>query len=148
MNNNSTSVSKYFVILTLLAFLSHSAVYSQTSSIAANYKSFDAASDHNAVTLSWSISNNGANDNFEVERSFDLVTFSTAAYVLGALPTSDGVEQFSFRDKDKRIVNHAVVYYRLKQVDASGNATYSNVETVRMNNSVEQPQSETIVAKL
>jgi|GEM_PF-3181057 len=148
MNNNSTLVSKYLVILTLFAFLSHSSVYSQTSTVAASYKSFDAVLDNHSVTLTWSISSNGANDNFEVERSFDLVNFSTAAYVLGALPGTNGVEQFIFKDKDKRIVNKAVVYYRLKQVDGNGNASYSNVQTVRMNNSAEQPQSETIVAQL
>lgn len=99
-----------------------------------NYQSFNAVLNNSAVNLNWSTSMEISNDHFEVERSFDEVNFSTIAFVLGAQEESKGVNQYSFTDKDSRIANHNIIYYRLKQVDINGNFTYSIVKTVRIGN--------------
>ena len=103
------------------------------------YESFNAAlSNNNSVSLSWTTSADINNDQFEVEKSFDQSNFSTAAYVLGAQSVNNGIAQYSFEDKDKEILNHKIIYYRLKQADANGKYTYSVVKTVRISNMSDQ----------
>jgi len=100
------------------------------------YESFDAMYDNNTVKLNWTTSSDIDNDHFEVERSFDQVTFSTAAFVLGAQSQNNGIAQYSFVDNDKEISNHTIIYYRLKQVDVKGHITYSVIKMVRVSNKV------------
>ena len=102
------------------------------------YQSFNAVLNNSAVNLNWATSMEISNDHFEVERSFDEVNFSTIAFVLGAQAESKGANQYSFSDKDSRIANHNIIYYRLKQVDVDGNFTYSVVKTVRVSNMGDQ----------
>ncbi|MDQ6723665.1 MAG: T9SS type A sorting domain-containing protein [Thermoproteota archaeon] len=97
-----------------------------------SYLAFNAALNNNAVNLSWSVNAEFKNNRFEVDRSFDQINFSTSAIVLGAQSIKYGVHQYSFVDKDKEILNHDVVYYRLKQLDVNGNFTYSVVKMVRI----------------
>src|SRR5664279_2408713 len=82
------------------------------------YQSFNAVLNNTTVNLNWATSIEISNDHFEVERSFDEVNFSTIAFVLGAQSENKGANQYSFTDKDSRIANHNIIYYRLKQVDA------------------------------
>ena len=96
------------------------------------YQSFNAILNNNTVNLNWTTNAAISNDHFEVERSFDNADFSTAAFVMGAQSQSNGTDQYSFTDKDQRIANHNVIYYRLKQVDVNGNFSYSVVKTVRI----------------
>src|SRR6185312_6282187 len=93
------------------------------------YESFNALLNDNRVNLNWTVNSQISNDHFEVERSFDNADFSTAAFVMGAQSQSNGIDQYSFTDKDQRIANHNVIYYRLKQVDINGNFSYSVVKT-------------------
>ncbi len=102
------------------------------------YQIFNAVLNNSAVNLNWSTSMEVSNDHFEVERSFDEVNFSTIAFVLGAQAESKGANQYSFTDKDSRIANHNIIYYRLKQVDVDGNFTYSVVKTVRVSKMSDQ----------
>ena len=103
-----------------------------------NYQSFNAILTNNSVSLNWTTSGGITNDKFEVERSFDQSDFSTSGYVLGAQSVNNGIAQFSFEDKDKEILNHKIIYYRLKQEDANGKYTYSVVKTVRISNVSDQ----------
>lgn len=98
------------------------------------YESFNAVLNNNAVNLNWTTSTDINNDHFEIEKSFDQSNFSTTGFVLGAQSENKGVAQYSFEDKDKEILNHAIVYYRLKQVDINGHFSYSAVKMVRVNN--------------
>ena len=100
------------------------------------YESFDAIYDNNTVKLNWTTSSDINNDHFEVERSFDQITFSTTAFVLGAQSQNNGIAQYSFEDNDKEISNHTIIYYRLKQVDVKGHITYSVIKMVRVSNKV------------
>jgi Secretion system C-terminal sorting domain len=102
------------------------------------YQSFNAVLNSNVVALNWTTSAEVNNDHFEVERSFDEIDFSTIAFVLGAQSENKGANQYGFTDKDSRIANHNIIYYRLKQVGVDGNFTYSVVKTVRISNMVDQ----------
>lgn len=102
------------------------------------YESFNAILNNNAVNLLWTTSSDINNDHFEIEKSFDQSNFSTTGFVLGAQSENNGIAQYSFQDKDKEILNHTIVYYRLKQVDINGRITYSAVKTVRINNTTDQ----------
>jgi hypothetical protein len=102
------------------------------------YESFNAILNNNTVNLNWTINSQISNDHFEVERSFDNANFSTAAFVMAAQSQHNGVDQYSFTDKDQGISNHNIIYYRLKQVDVNGNFSYSVVKTVRISNVSDQ----------
>jgi Secretion system C-terminal sorting domain len=110
-----------------------------TGVLPVTYQSFNAVLNNNAVNLNWTTSMEISNDHFEVERSFDEVNFSTIAFVLGAQSEKNGANQYSFTDKDNRIANQNIIYYRLKQVDVDGNFTYSVIKTVRVNNMSSEP---------
>lgn len=96
------------------------------------YHSFDAVLGKDAVNLYWSVNSEFANDQFEIERSFDQTNFTVSGLILGARSTVNGINQYNFSDKTADIFTHRVVYYRLRQVNQNGNYTYSGVKMVRL----------------
>ena len=78
---------------------------------------FDATVNNKKVDLFWITEAMAGNDHFEVERSFDQASFSTIGIVLGAQSKIGISDQYSFKDATPELVNHKVIYYRLKQVD-------------------------------
>lgn len=101
-----------------------------------NYQSFNALLNNNAVNLSWITDAEVAIEHFEIERSFDNSKFSTTAIVLEPQLVNKGIRYYKYSDTDPEILNHDVIYYRLKQANANDNYTYSAVKTVRTNNAV------------
>jgi hypothetical protein len=89
-----------------------------------------------AVVISWEsvTANENCYCHYEIEQSFDNVTFKTVGMVLDgfAIDNSDK-KSYKFKDdntaalKDKK-----VVYYRLKKIDANGNVTSSDVMMVTL----------------
>lgn len=77
--------------------------------------------------LLWVTENEKDNDRFEVERSFDKATFKTVALVFGFEQDTTQSHTYYFSDKPAHIKKHRVAYYRLKQIDFSGNIYYSDV---------------------
>jgi len=96
------------------------------------YQAFDATLDNNKVNLTWITDAQARNDHFEVERSFDQTSFSTVGIIMGAQSTNSISSQYSFKDVAPELVNHAVIYYRLKQVDADEQFSYSIVKMIRI----------------
>ncbi|MBC6991285.1 right-handed parallel beta-helix repeat-containing protein [Hymenobacter sp. BT491] len=78
--------------------------------------------------LKWQTATEKNNDHFEVERSFDGITFEKVANVRGNGTTSE-VSTYAFTDANVAQKHLGTVYYRLKQVEASGSAQYSLVRT-------------------
>jgi len=111
----------YFMDITNTAF----------SLLPVTYRTFDATLNNNVANLFWITDAEVKNDHFEVERSFDQANFSTIGVVPGAQSTSAISKQYSFKDASVELLNHAVIYYRIKQVDANGKATYSSVKVVK-----------------
>ncbi|MBO2007464.1 discoidin domain-containing protein [Hymenobacter negativus] len=87
---------------------------------------FQATAAGAAVNLSWSTASEKNSLGFEVQRSANGEAFTKLAWVEGA-GTSQVARSYSYRDAAPL---SAVSYYRLKQVDADGAASYSPVQTV------------------
>ena len=76
--------------------------------------------------LNWATATEYNNDYFAVERSADGLAFALLGQVAGA-GTSSSLRSYSFTDERPPV---AVAYYRLRQVDYVGAATYSPVVSV------------------
>ncbi|RZK63285.1 MAG: T9SS type A sorting domain-containing protein, partial [Hymenobacter sp.] len=80
--------------------------------------------------LNWATASEKNNDHFEVERSFDGTSFVQIGQVAGhgTLATASA---YTLTDAGVAAKATGPVYYRLRQVDLDGTATYSPVRTVR-----------------
>jgi hypothetical protein len=84
---------------------------------------FDHSIKNKKVQLSWKTSNEINNSFFEIQRSRNGTEFTTIGKVNGSTSQS-----YTFTDDCPAYINH----YRLKQVDADGNFTYSKILFVRV----------------
>ncbi len=100
------------------------------------YQSFNAVLNNGDVDLGWTTGIEFKNDHFEVERSFDQTNFTTVGIVLGAEFVNNGICQYNFLDKDPRIINQKIIYYRLKQIATNNKISYSSVKIIQAGNSV------------
>ena len=87
---------------------------------------FTARSAGPVSVLNWATATEYNNDYFAVERSADGLAFALLGQVAGA-GTSSSLRSYSFTDERPPV---AVAYYRLRQVDYIGAATYSPVVSV------------------
>ncbi|WP_183401608.1 MULTISPECIES: Ig-like domain-containing protein [Hymenobacter] len=91
---------------------------------------FTAKAVGNTARLAWSTSAELHNDRFEVERSTDGQQFRRIGQVRGQGTTATGAT-YQFTDTAVPAPDAAgLVYYRLKQVDISGESDYSQVRTI------------------
>ncbi len=79
--------------------------------------------------LTWHTASEKNNDHFDVERSLDGTAFVQAAQVKGQ-GTVSAPTAYTLTDKGIGAKVSGNVYYRLRQVDTDGTATYSPVRTV------------------
>lgn len=91
--------------------------------------SFSSRTSADGVTLLWSTASETNNHGFEVERSCDGNIFSNVGFINGA-GTSTETHNYSFTDKLENNFT-GTLYYRLKQVDFNGQASYSQILTVK-----------------
>lgn len=82
---------------------------------------------NNDVYLRWTTSSEINNHHFELQKSFDGRNFTSFANVTGA-GNSTTISNYSFIDV--KPFESGVIYYRLKQVNANGNFTYTKVIAV------------------
>lgn len=95
-----------------------------------NLMSFSASKTAFSVVLNWSTSNEINNNYFGLERSGNSVDFSNIGTVASKATNgnSSSVLNYSFQDDLKNV--GSIGYYRLKQVDVNGTASYSNIVSV------------------
>jgi hypothetical protein len=90
-----------------------------------------------STQLDWTTASEKNNDHFDVERSLNGTAFVKIGEVKGqgnkTSPTA-----YAFTDADAARLG-STLYYRLRQVDADGTATYSPVRTVRFDNTAAAP---------
>jgi hypothetical protein len=97
-----------------------------------NLSSFNASYGRNYFELNWNTVA-GDFDHFEIERSLDGTKYETIGTVNNTTSAIEG--QFNFRDHFRTsIALNNDFYYRLKQIEANGNITYSKVLIARMYN--------------
>ena len=96
------------------------------------YLSFDAVVSDNKVTLKWITTQEVNTSHFEVERSFDMNSFSTIGMVLDGFTLNSNDKSYQFKDNSAELQGRSIAYYRLKQFDIDGKVTYSKVLAVRL----------------
>ncbi len=93
---------------------------------------FNAVYSNDKVNVKWISTFEVNNDHFEVERSFDGLSFKSVGTVKG-MGTSSIRHEYELNDDiSKTALNKNDVYYRLKQVDADGKTAYTKVLVVRV----------------
>ena len=97
--------------------------------IPVEFVSFNAVSDGNTISLTWSTATETNNYGFEVQRSINNLFYSIIGFVKGNGTTTEN-HDYSFRDK---YTQQGVYNYRLKQIDFDGSFTYSDVIEVNVN---------------
>ena len=88
---------------------------------------FDAQASAAGVLLTWATATELNNDYFEVQRSRDGLDFETLGRVAGHR-TTNKAQAYAYTDEAALPAGPS--YYRLRQVDADGTATYSPVRVV------------------
>lgn len=96
------------------------------------YLALDALVNGESVLLKWITAQELNNSHFEVERSFDMSSFSTAGLVMDGFTVNGTGKSYQFKDNSTQLMGKTIVYYRLKQFDIDGKFTYSKVIAVRM----------------
>ncbi|MBC6607756.1 T9SS type A sorting domain-containing protein [Hymenobacter sp. BT188] len=92
-------------------------------------KEFKATAVRQDAQLNWATASELNNDRFVIERSLDGLSFSTIGTVRGKGTTTQQ-SKYSFTDAGVARFG-ALIYYRLKQLDFDGTATFSPVRTVK-----------------
>jgi hypothetical protein len=101
----------------------------QTTILPVSLTSFIAKANLQNIDLAWNTASEKDNSHFEVLRSGDGKIFSKIGEVKGA-GTSSAAKSYAFTDKDAL---PGVSYYQLKQVDADGKSSESEVVAVKSN---------------
>jgi hypothetical protein len=86
--------------------------------------------------LYWNTASEVNNDHFEVMRSLDGNKFESIGKVMGA-GNAHQLSSYNLVD-DKLIKGQPIYYYQLKQVDFDGNATLSNVVTIKVGQNIDR----------
>lgn len=101
------------------------------STLPVKLQSFAALYDRKDVQLTWITSMEENFSHFVIEKSIDGKNFSNAAVVLST-GTSKGQEAtYSFKDKNVSSAS-AMLYYRIRFVENTGESSYSDVRVIRL----------------
>lgn len=84
------------------------------------------------IELNWKVSDEMNVDNYEIERSFDGITFNNIGSV--DFQQGAGVKSYTFLDK----VNSGSFFYRIKSISKDQKATYSSAISIIKENTVQQ----------
>ena len=97
-------------------------------------KNFNAVQRSGKAFLSWDTDQENNNDGFEIERrSAGNSQYQKIGFIDSKAPGGTG-GAFSYSFDDNQSLAKGVTYYRLRQVDLDGRATYSEVKAVRAGN--------------
>lgn len=104
------------------------------STLPVSFNNFNATQRNNKAFLTWETDQENNNDGFEVERrSAGNGQYQKIGFVDSKAPGGTGAA-FSYNFDDNQSLAKGVTYYRLRQVDLDGRATYSEVKAVRTGN--------------
>jgi|GEM_PF-1327524 len=81
------------------------------------------------IHLNWITASENNNNRFEIERSYDGISFVNIGQQLGT--NTQTLQNYLMIDQNYN-TNETIVYYKLKQVDNNGNFTYSDVRKVNL----------------
>lgn len=103
------------------------------STLPVTLANFNAVQRSSKVTLTWETLFELNNDGFEIERRIGSGSYQKIAFVDSKAPGGNG-DAFSYSFEDATNLPKGVTYYRLRQVDLDGRATYSEIKAVRTGN--------------
>lgn len=92
----------------------------------------DAVLNEKSVLLNWATDIDIQAGHFEIERSFDQHNFKTVGLILDAYAAKGLLKMYQFKENKSEWKGKTIAYYRLKQIDASGNVAYNPVLTVKL----------------
>lgn len=107
---------------------SASATVTAAAPLPVTLTAFDAQAVGSSVQLTWATASETNNSYFGIERSTDGTTFAQVTQVAGQ-GTTAAASRYAYLDAS---APRGTVYYRLRQVDTDGTATYSPVRTVSL----------------
>jgi hypothetical protein len=104
------------------------------STLPVSFKSFNATIRSGKGALTWETATESNNSGFEVQRRGASGQYEKIGFVDSKAPNGTGAA-YSYSFDDNLTLPKGVTYYRLRQVDFDGRATYSEVKAVRAGNS-------------
>lgn len=93
---------------------------------------FSTGTNNNTLVINWTAKNETSQSYYEIERSFYSNNFSTIATLQIPFSNNNSIKNYRINDDDAALTERIIVYYRVKQVAANGNVTYSNVSVVNL----------------
>lgn len=103
------------------------------STLPVTLANFNAVQRSSKVSLTWETLFELNNDGFEIERRIGSGSYQKIAFVDSKAPGGNG-DAFTYSFEDATSLPKGVTYYRLRQVDLDGRATYSEIKAVRTGN--------------
>lgn len=91
-----------------------------------------AGTNNNTLVISWTAKNEASQSRYEIERSFYSNNFNTIATLQISFSNNNSIKNYRISDDAAALTGRTIVYYRVKQVAANGNVTYSNVSVVNL----------------
>ena len=105
-------------------------IYNISASLPVDLIHFDVQTSNNLSSiLHWATASEINNSHFEIERSYDAITFESVGEIAGN-GNSQHLIEYSYLDKGISLLKNTV-FYRLKQVDFDGAFEYSDIRVVR-----------------
>jgi hypothetical protein len=84
----------------------------------------------NNALVEWKVSSEFNNNKFEILRSIDGIHFYKIGEILSK-GNNDQIVQYTFIDRDAKKLNHAIIFYQIKQVDNNGNQSKSKTTILK-----------------
>lgn len=132
-----TITTLFISIITLVATATANNIEITNTAIVAS-TSLTTGTIENTVVLNWVAKNETSNSRYEIERSFYSNNFTTIATFQIPFSNGNSVKNYRINDTASSLAGRSIAYYRVKQIAANGNVTYSNtmVANLAANNSV------------
>lgn len=93
-------------------------------------RAFQATAIGNDVAVTWQTASEQSNSHFVVERASEVASGFVAIGTVEGAGTNVSSRAYSFRDESAAVLGKSTLYYRLRQVDANGQESFSPVATV------------------
>lgn len=101
-----------------------------------SFVNFSGSVKNGQAQLTWSTGKEINNKGFYIERSADGRNFSSVAFVPGS-GNSAVVKSYSYADVSLATFKATTAYYRIKQVDQDGKASYSGILSLKLQNTAQ-----------
>jgi hypothetical protein len=106
-------------------------IFPTQSTLPVTLGTFSVAKQGDFAVLNWKTTTEINTDHFDIERSYDGVSFTKVAAKAAAGNSSSDI---NYQHSDPINYNYPIVYYRLKTVDIDAKSSYSKIVALRLSN--------------